>query len=117
MSTQAQANMVFCDAEDADLEAAVDRVCGVWGILAGVAGLLYSVTFVVIAPRMTDAGNGSLGTGLYSLFLMAGGLLTTAALVALYTRLRETNASYAMWGLLLSTVAAMGAAIHGAYDL
>lgn len=115
MSSQAQAMVGTTDG--ARVQASYERFASFAAILAGVAGVLYSITFVVLAPRMTDSGNGNLAVGLYSLFLMLGGLFSSAALVGLYARLRETEASFALWGLLLAMLAALGSVIHGGYDL
>jgi hypothetical protein len=48
---------------------------------------------------------------------MLGGLFSTAALTALYQRLRGTESGFALLGLLLTLSAALGSAIHGGYDL
>lgn len=48
---------------------------------------------------------------------MLGGLLTSAALVAVYGRLRETDISFALLALLLGITGALGSAVHGGYDL
>jgi hypothetical protein len=48
---------------------------------------------------------------------MLGGLLSVAALVAVYERLRETDAAFALLALLLGVAGALGAAVHGGYDL
>ena len=48
---------------------------------------------------------------------MLGGLLGTVALVAVYVRLRETDASFALLALVLGITGAMGSAIHGGFDL
>ena len=48
---------------------------------------------------------------------MSGGLFATAALTAVYSRLKETDATFALWALLLSIAGAFGAIIHGGYDL
>ena len=79
-----------------------------------VSGLVYSFAFVVlqVGGRAPD-----LGVGLSSLSLMAGGVLSTAALVALYHRLRDQEEPWALWGLLLGLTAALGSAIHGGWDL
>jgi hypothetical protein len=78
-----------------------------WGaILAGISGFLYSVSFIVLQNDLLSA-----------LFLMLGGLFSTAALTALYQRLRGTESGFAVLGLLLSLSAALGSAIHGGYDL
>jgi hypothetical protein len=48
---------------------------------------------------------------------MLGGLLTTVALLAVYERLRETNASFALLALVLGLAGSLGSAVHGGYDL
>jgi hypothetical protein len=78
-----------------------------WGaFLAGLSGFLYSLSFIVLRNDLLSA-----------LFLMLGGLFSTAALTALYQRVRGTESGFALLGLLLSLSAVLGAAIHGGYDL
>jgi hypothetical protein len=86
--------------------ASFERFAGVCAALAGVSGFLYAVAFVVLQD---DSLSG--------LFLMVSGLLTTAALVAVYERLRETDPSFALLALLLGIAGALGSAVHGGYDL
>jgi hypothetical protein len=86
--------------------ASFERFAGVCAGLAGISGFLYAVAFVVLQNDLLSA-----------LFLMLGGLLTTAALVAVYERLRETDSSFALWALLLGITGALGSAVHGGYDL
>ncbi len=83
-----------------------ERFAGYAAMLAGVGGLLYSISFVVLQNNL-----------LSGLFLMAGGLLSLAVLVALFNRLAEADSALALLGLLLAGAGALGAAIHGAYDL
>ena len=83
-----------------------DRTAGLAAILAALVGLLYAVSFVVLQNAL-----------LYSLCLMLGGLLSLVALVALFERLGEVDAQVAMLGLMMGAVAALGATIHGGYDL
>jgi hypothetical protein len=83
-----------------------DRFGGLCAILVGVSGFLYSVAFVILRS-----------TSLSALFLLLTGLLGTAALVAIYARLRDTDMSFALWALFLGTVSALGSALHGGYDL
>jgi hypothetical protein len=93
-------------------EASFDRPGGLCAILAGSAGFLYAVSFLIVARTSPDAGR------VWSaLFLMLGGLLSTGALTAVYERLRPVNEPAALWALLLGIVGVMGAAIHGGYDL
>jgi hypothetical protein len=82
------------------------RFAGVCAVLAGAAGFLYSVVFVVLRSAPLSA-----------VFLLLGGLLGMAALVGVYGRLRATDADFAMWGLLLGVAGALGAAVHAGYDL
>jgi hypothetical protein len=83
-----------------------ETFAGVCAILSGVIGFLYAVAFVVLQHIL-----------LSGLFLMLGGLLSTAVLAAVYDRLRETEASFALWALLLGIAGALGSAVHGGYDL
>jgi hypothetical protein len=83
-----------------------ETFAGVCAILSGVIGFLYAVAFVVLQHIL-----------LSGLFLMLGGLLSTAVLAAVYDRLRETDASFALWALLLGIAGALGSAVHGGYDL
>ncbi|MFL5590349.1 MAG: hypothetical protein ACJ8DI_22230 [Ktedonobacteraceae bacterium] len=85
---------------------AFERFAGVCALIVGIGGLLYAISFIILKSAL-----------LSDLFLMLGGLFSTAVLVALYNRLRETDAAFALWGLVLSITAALGSAIHGGYDL
>ncbi len=85
---------------------------GYCAILAGVAGFLYAVAFLVVAARDPELG----GT-LSALMLLLVGLFSTAALTALYERLRAVEPTTALWAFLLGSVGALGATIHGGYDL
>lgn len=88
------------------------RVGAVSAMVAGVGGLLYAVAFVIISRS-----NPALGGLLSAALLTANGLLTTLALAALYGRVRAGNETAALWALLVGSVAALGAAMHGGYDL
>jgi hypothetical protein len=91
---------------------AFERFAGLCAILAALSGLLYSVSFIIIA-RSAPA----LGGLLSALFLMAGGLLSVPALLGLYFRLRAADAGFALLALGLGLAGGLGAAIHGGYDL
>ena len=86
--------------------AAYEDIAGIAALLTGLAGFLYAVAFIVLK-----------NAGLSALFLLVGGLLSTAVLVALYGRLRRIDEPMALLGLILSLAGAFGAAIHGGYDL
>jgi hypothetical protein len=91
---------------------AFERFGGLCAFLAGIGGLGYSVSFVIISKSAPDVSNV-----LSPLFLLIGGLLSSAVLLALYQRLRENEATFALWAALLGTLAALGSAAHGGYDL
>lgn len=83
-----------------------ERFAGYCAVLAGIAGLLYSVAFIILRSGLLSA-----------LFLLLGGLFGTAGLTALYDRLRGTDSAFAFWGFLFALVGVIGSAIHGGYDL
>jgi hypothetical protein len=91
---------------------AFERFAGTCAILAGVSGFLYSISFIVIA-RSAPATGGLLS----ALFLALGGLLSAGALVGLYERLHAAEPGFALLALGLGLAGALGAALHGGYDL
>ncbi len=88
------------------------RFGGLCAILAAMFGFMYSLAFIVIARSNTQ-----LGGLLASLFLLLGGLTTTAALTALFQCLQPADQGLATWGRALAIAGAVGSIIHGGYDL
>lgn len=89
-----------------------ERFASVCAFVVGAAGFVYAVAFVTLlrgAGRAAVAASGVL--------LLVGGLLSTAVLVAVYERVRTWNGPFALWALLLGSVATIGSAVHGAFDL
>jgi len=80
--------------------------------LAGACGLLYSVSFVLIARA-----SPGLGAGLSGLFLLTGGVFGASALLGLYIRLEPAGGGYALWALVFGLAGALAATLHGGYDL
>ncbi len=66
------------------LSPAYKGVADACAILAGLVGLAYAVSFVLLRAPVA-----------YSAALLVGGLLTAVALVALYGRLRAVDAGFA----------------------
>lgn len=91
-----------------------EKFAGLCAILVGIGGFLYAITFIglVVAGKAPQPG-----VLLSSLFLMLTGLVSIAVLVAVYRRLLETDPSFALLALLLGIGGALGAAVHGGYDL
>ena len=92
--------------------AAFEKFAGLSAILAGMAGFLYSLAFIVIARTAPSAG-----ALLSALFLAVGGLLSLVALSGLYLRVREVDSGFALLALILGVTAAIGSMLHGGYDL
>jgi hypothetical protein len=91
---------------------AFDKFAGISAILAGIAILLYAISFVIIARSAPE-----LGGKLSAFFLLLNGLLITAPMIALYYRFLEADGPFALWALLLGMAGAFGATVHGGYDL
>jgi hypothetical protein len=88
------------------MKSSFEKFAGWLALFAGISGFLYSVAFIVLQNNLLSA-----------LFLLLGGLFSSAALTALYQRLRETESGFALLGFLLALSAALGSVIHGGYDL
>ena len=88
------------------MKSTFEKFAGWMALFAGISGFLYSVAFIVLQSNLLSA-----------LFLLLGGLFSSAALTALYQRLRGVESGFALLGLLLALSAALGSAIHGGYDL
>ncbi|MCW5850022.1 MAG: hypothetical protein KIT87_08050 [Anaerolineae bacterium] len=86
--------------------AAFERLAGLCAILAGVAIFLYSIGFIILRNDLV-----------YSIFQMLGGLLVTAAIIAVYERVRQASGGFALWGVALWLVGTLGSTVHGGYDL
>ncbi|MFN8448713.1 MAG: hypothetical protein U0521_09025 [Anaerolineae bacterium] len=89
---------------------AFQKFAGMLAVLAGVAGFLYSVSFIIIARSSPE-----LGASLSAFFLLLGGVLTGGALVGLYKRLEAGDNGFALWALISRRRRALGAAVHGGY--
>jgi hypothetical protein len=98
--------------QDQAQAASFERFGGLCAILAGVGGILYAIAFIIIA-RSAPA----IGALLSALLLTLNGLLATSVMTTLYQRLRSINPAAALWALVLGSVGAIGATIHGGYDL
>jgi hypothetical protein len=89
-----------------------ERFAGACAALVALGGVGYAIAFVFnvrSAPR--GAGYAS------ALFLLGGGLVSTVVMIAVYHRLRVTDPSFALLGLLLGVAGALGSSIHGGFDL
>jgi hypothetical protein len=85
---------------------AASRPIGLASVATAIAGLGYSVSFVILRDALLSA-----------LFLLLGGVLATPVLLAVRERLRETGAVASSWAILLAIAGALGSAVHGGYDL
>jgi hypothetical protein len=88
------------------------RLAGTSALLVAATNLGYSLSFLVVRPDNPDAG----GTAA-SAFLLAGGLLALPVLLALYGLMKKGAPELALLGTVLGVVGAVGAGVHGGYDL
>lgn len=89
-----------------------ERFAGACAMLVALGGVGYAIAFVFAvrtAPRGADYAS--------SLFLLGGGLVSAAVMIAVYQRIKATDPSFALLGLLLGVVGALGSSIHGGFDL
>jgi hypothetical protein len=103
MATQTTPNRVSTTSVNSS---AFERFAGGCALLVGVGGLAYAIAFLVVKSALFS-----------DLFLMLSGFFSTAVLVAIYQRVRETAAPFALWGLILGIAGALGSVVHGGYDL
>jgi hypothetical protein len=81
---------------------------GVAGIAAAIGGVIYSAAFL---GGVVLGFNPELGILVASAALMIGGLLSTVVMVAIYRRLG--GGGFAVVGLVLALMGALGALAHG----
>jgi hypothetical protein len=94
------------------MSASYRRFAGLAAYLVAIGGVAYSILFVIAVKAESQPADTATWT-----LLLIGGILSTSVLVALYQLLRETDAGFAMWGLLLGFVGAAGSVIHGGFEL
>jgi hypothetical protein len=88
------------------------HLAGISALLVAAANLGYATSFLLVRPANPDTG----GTAA-SAFLLAGGLLVLPALLGLYGAVCERAPELSLLALILGVAGALGAAIHGGYDL
>jgi hypothetical protein len=97
-------------AADTAAAAPVDRTMARLGggaaIVSAILALVYAVGFVVLKDARA-----------YAPALLAGGLLSAVALVAVYEWIRGASPGVALLGLLFGFAGALGATAHGGFDL
>ena len=89
-----------------------ESFAGTAAIAVAAGSLGYAVAFVTILRRGTKAADTA-----SNLILLLGGIVTTAVLIAVYERVRDTDAGFALWGLVLGVTGSLGSAVHGGFEL
>jgi hypothetical protein len=89
-----------------------ERFAGWTAIAVAVGGFAYSLSFVIFLKNGSDVA-----ATLADLLLMLGGFAVTAVFIALFRRLRETDAGFALWAVVLGIAGAVGSGLHGGFDL
>ena len=89
-----------------------ERLAGYCAVLAALASVVFTVAFAVVVQE------GERWAQWVSwITLLAGGLVTVPVMVALYALLGHREPQVALVGVVLGVAAALGAAIHGAFEL
>jgi hypothetical protein len=89
-----------------DMKNSFTSFAGISALVAAVAGLLYSVAFIVLQNNLLSA-----------IFLLLGGLSGIIAFTALYQQLRDHGTEFALLAFIFSIIGLIGSLIHGGYDL
>ena len=89
-----------------------ERSSGASAAVVGIGGFLYSIAFVILTRSSPETGRF-----LSALFLLLGGVVGIQVLAAVYRRLREVDAGFALVAFMFGFAGALGSALHGAYDL
>ena len=84
----------------------VEELAGYAALATAAAGVGYAVAFVGVKSALWSA-----------VFLLGGSALSIFVLVTVYQRFRSVQPTIALWALLFGLAGAIGAAIHGGYDL
>ena len=94
------------------MQTSFSRFGGISAIIVGVLSIPYAIFFLGVTRQSEYVG--SLGSWV---ILAVSGLFSSAAYVAIYQRLRgkEEN-GFALWALLLGTLAAFATLLHGMYE-
>jgi hypothetical protein len=87
-------------------DADVDELAGYAALLTAAAGVGYAIAFVGLKSALWSA-----------IFLLAGSALSIFVLTTVYQRFRSVHPIVALWALVFALAGAIGASIHGGYDL
>ena len=87
------------------------RFGGASAILVGLLSIAYALFYLVISRQAPFIG--ILGSWI---ILAASGIFSSAAYVALYSRLKPAGEGFALWALLLGVMASMATLAHGVYE-
>jgi hypothetical protein len=88
------------------------RFAALASFLVAGGALAYAIVFIAIVE-----GAGETTLEFWFFLLLLGGIATIPVLVALYLRLREVDAGFALTALLFGLGSAFGGILHGGYNL
>ena len=89
-----------------------DRTAGTAAIGVALGGIAYSVSFVAAIKLPSETA-----LNVSWILLLAGGLLGTLVLVAVYRRVREVDPGLALWGVVIGAVGTIGSVVHAAWEV
>jgi hypothetical protein len=91
---------------------AFQRFAGWCAVLTALAGVAFTVTFAI---AVQEEERWALWAS--AVALTVGGIVAVPVLIALYEQVREPERQFALVALVLGLAGAVGAAIHGAFDI
>lgn len=91
---------------------AFERFAGWCALLAALAGVVFTVAFAIV---VRDGHRWAQWVSWTT--LLAGGLLTIPVMTALYALVAREEPQFALVGYVLGVAGALGAVVHGAYDV
>jgi hypothetical protein len=89
-----------------------ERCAGYCALLAALASIVFTVAFAVVVQ---DGERWAQWVSWVT--LSAGGLITIPVMAALYEIFKEAEPQFSLVGFVLGVAGALGATIHGAFDL
>src|SRR5437660_1731033 len=100
------------------------RFASIAAIMVALSSLIYGLIYLFLVPAdlkglppksLVAFATNPTGRQIASLMLALGGLAASAAIVAVYQRVREVNEGWALWALILGITYSVLTGLYGMY--